>query len=138
MTLVERFTRLDDDTLEYTFTVSDPDTWASDWTASMPMQRTEIPLFEYACHEGNYSMEGILSGHRADERRAAEAAVAESRSRDAPIRCGGDQRLIRGSPLSTDLGARCSPLSAGRASRLGASQPRGAQSGLSPRAALAS
>ena len=72
MTLVERLTRLDDDTLEYTFTVTDPDTWASDWTASMPMQRTEIPLFEYACHEGNYSMEGILSGHRADERRAAE------------------------------------------------------------------
>ena len=72
MTLVERFTRLDDDTLEYTFTVTDPDTWASDWTASMPMRRTENPLFEYACHEGNYSMEGILSGHRADERRAAE------------------------------------------------------------------
>ena len=72
MTLVERFTRLDDGTLEYTFTVTDPDTWASDWTATMPMLRTEIPLFEYACHEGNYSMEGILSGHRADERRAAE------------------------------------------------------------------
>ena len=71
MTLVERFTRVDDDTLEYTFTVTDPDTWASDWTASMTMQRTESPLFEYACHEGNYSMEGILSGHRADERTAA-------------------------------------------------------------------
>ena len=71
MTLVERFTRLDDDTLEYTFTVTDPDTWASDWTASMPMRRTEIPLFEYACHEGNYSMEGILAGHRAEEREAA-------------------------------------------------------------------
>ena len=72
MMLVERFTRLDDNTLEYTFTVTDPETWASDWTASMPMRRTEFPLFEYACHEGNYSMEGILSGHRADERRAAE------------------------------------------------------------------
>ena len=72
MTLVERFSRLDDDTLEYTFTVTDPDTWASDWTATMPMLRTDFPLFEYACHEGNYSMEGILSGHRADERRAAE------------------------------------------------------------------
>jgi len=71
MTLVERIRRVDEDTLEYTFTVSDPDTWASDWTASMPMARTEIPLFEYACHEGNYSMAGILSGHRADERRAA-------------------------------------------------------------------
>ena len=71
MTLIERLTRVDDDTLEYTFTVTDPDTWASDWTASMLMARTEIPLFEYACHEGNYSMEGILSGHRADERKAA-------------------------------------------------------------------
>ena len=72
MTLVERFTRVDDDTLEYTFTLTDPDTWASDWTASLPMQRTDMPLFEYACHEGNYSMEGILSGHRADERAAAQ------------------------------------------------------------------
>ncbi len=71
MTLVERFTRVDDETLDYTFTVTDPDTWASDWTATMPMQRTDMPLFEYACHEGNYSMEGILSGHRADERAAA-------------------------------------------------------------------
>ncbi len=72
MTLVERFTRVDDGTLEYTFTLTDPDTWASDWTASLPMQRTDMPLFEYACHEGNYSMEGILSGHRADERAAAQ------------------------------------------------------------------
>ena len=72
MTLVERFTRLDDDTLEYTFTVTDPDTWATPWTASMPMQRTDTLLFEYACHEGNYSMEGILSGARAAERAAAE------------------------------------------------------------------
>ena len=71
MTLVERFTRVDDDTLEYTFTLTDTDTWASDWTASMPMQRTDMPLFEYACHEGNYSMEGILSGARADDRAAA-------------------------------------------------------------------
>ena len=71
MTLVERFTRIDEDTLEYTFTVTDPETWATDWTASMPMKRTDMPLFEYACHEGNYSMEGILAGHRADEREAA-------------------------------------------------------------------
>jgi hypothetical protein len=71
MTLVERFTRIDDDTLEYTFTVTDPDTWASPWTASMPMRRTDMPLFEYACHEGNYAMEGILSGTRAEERAAA-------------------------------------------------------------------
>ena len=70
-TLVERFTRVDEDTLEYTFTVTDPDTWATAWTASMPMLRADTPLFEYACHEGNYSMEGILSGARADDRAAA-------------------------------------------------------------------
>ena len=74
MTLVERITRVDEGTLEYTFTVTDPETWSSDWTASMPMKRTDSPLFEYACHEGNYSMPGILGGHRADERKAAEAA----------------------------------------------------------------
>ena len=72
MTLAERFTRVDADTLEYTFTVIDTDTWASEWTASMPMRRTDSPLFEYACHEGNYSMEGILAGHRAEEQVVTE------------------------------------------------------------------
>ena len=67
MTLVERFTRVDDDTLEYTFTVTDPDTWTAPWTLSMPMRRTDQPLFEYACHEGNYSMTGILAGERMEE-----------------------------------------------------------------------
>ena len=79
MTLVERFTRVDADTLEYTFTVTDPDTWTSPWTASMPMRRTDMPLFEYACHEGNYAMEGILAGTRAEERAAAQAATQGSR-----------------------------------------------------------
>ena len=74
MTLVERLTRIDADTLEYTFTVTDPRTWMTPWTASIPMQRTDVPMFEYACHEGNYSMEGILAGARADERAAAQAA----------------------------------------------------------------
>ena len=72
MVLVERFRRVDADTLDYTFTVTDPETWESPWTASMPMRLAETPLFEYACHEGNYSMVGILSGTRADERVAAE------------------------------------------------------------------
>ena len=72
MTLVERLTRQDDDTLVYTFTVTDPDTWVQPWTAEIPMRRGEEPLYEYACHEGNYSMEGILAGARADERAAAE------------------------------------------------------------------
>ena len=67
MTLVERFTRVDDDTLKYTFTVTDPDTWTAPWTLSMPMRRTDQLLFEYACHEGNYSMTGILAGERMEE-----------------------------------------------------------------------
>ncbi len=68
MTLVERLTRQDEETLVYTFTVTDRDTWTQPWTAEIPMRRGDQPLFEYACHEGNYSMEGILSGARADER----------------------------------------------------------------------
>ncbi len=68
MILVERLARQDDDTLVYTFTVTDPDTWEAPWTAEIPMLRSDQPLFEYACHEGNYSMDGILSGARADER----------------------------------------------------------------------
>ncbi len=67
MTLVERLTRVDADTLAYEYTVTDPDTWTSPWTASIPMRRSDEPMYEYACHEGNYSMPGILGGHRADE-----------------------------------------------------------------------
>ena len=63
MKLVERFTRLDADTLEYEFTVTDPETWTSSWTAS-------IPMYEYACHEGNYAMPNILAGQRAEEKAA--------------------------------------------------------------------
>ena len=74
MTLVERFVRVDADTLEYTFTVTDPDTWTTSWTASIPMRRTDVPMFEYACHEGNYSMDGILAGARADEKAAAQGS----------------------------------------------------------------
>ena len=72
LTLVERFTRVDADTLEYEYTVTDPDTWTRPWTASIPLRRTDIPMYEYACHEGNHSMEGILAGQRADDRAAAE------------------------------------------------------------------
>ena len=65
--LVERFTRLDADTLRYEFTVSDPTAWAGPWTARVEMKRTDEPLYEYACHEGNYSMASSLSGARALE-----------------------------------------------------------------------
>ncbi len=67
MRLVERFRRADATTLEYEFTVTDADTWAEPWTVNLPMVRNELPLFEYACHEGNYAMETMLSGARADE-----------------------------------------------------------------------
>ena len=71
--LVERLTRVDADTLLYEFTVEDPKTWTRPWTAAVPMKKSELPLFEYACHEGNYGMEGILAGARADEKAAAQA-----------------------------------------------------------------
>ncbi len=65
--LVERFTRSNVDTLIYEFTVTDPDTWTSPWTASVPMRRNDGAMYEYACHEGNYSLEGMLAGARAEE-----------------------------------------------------------------------
>ena len=71
--LVERFTRTGSDTLEYEVTVDDPTTWIRPWTASIPLTRSEDALYEYACHEGNYGMEGILAGHRAQERPAVAA-----------------------------------------------------------------
>ena len=77
--VVERFTLVGPDTLRYEFTLEDPETWTRPWTAVVPMKRTPGPLFEYACHEGNYSMAGILGGARADERAAAQAAPAGSR-----------------------------------------------------------
>jgi hypothetical protein len=70
MKLIERLTLLDADTLEYRYTVIDPDTWTSPWTAAIPLRRAELPMYEYACHEGNYSMPNILSGHRVEEKEA--------------------------------------------------------------------
>lgn len=65
--LVERFTRVDADTLDYEFTVTDPTSWTAPWTAEVQMSSTDQPLYEYACHEGNYSMSSSLSGARAME-----------------------------------------------------------------------
>ena len=77
--LVERLTRVDADTLLYEFTVEDPKTWTRPWTAAVPMQKTDGPIFEYACHEGNYGMTNLLAGARAEERAAAQAATQGSR-----------------------------------------------------------
>jgi hypothetical protein len=70
--LVERFKRVSPATLQYEFTVEDPETWTRPWTAQVQMTKSEEPLYEYACHEGNYAMVGILAGARAEEK-AAEA-----------------------------------------------------------------
>jgi hypothetical protein len=72
--VVERFTRVDESTLLYQFTVDDPQTFVRPWSGEIPMKRAEGPLFEYACHEGNLSMEYILGIARDDEKAAGEAA----------------------------------------------------------------
>jgi len=66
--LVERFTRVAPDRLEYAFTVSDDTTWSRPWTAMIPLLRSKAPMYEYACHEGNLGLAGILSGARAEEK----------------------------------------------------------------------
>jgi hypothetical protein len=68
--LIERFTRVDADTINYEFTVNDPASFTKPWTAAIPMTKTEGPIFEYACHEGNYGMTNLLSGARAQEKAA--------------------------------------------------------------------
>ena len=68
MHLTERLTRVDKDTLRYDFTVDDPATWTKPWGASIPMARTDELMFEYACHERNYALEGVLKGARYQER----------------------------------------------------------------------
>jgi hypothetical protein len=67
--LIERFTRADANTLLYEFTVDDPTSFTRGWSAALPMQRSVDRLFEYACHEGNYALEDILRGARAQEPR---------------------------------------------------------------------
>ncbi|PYU35857.1 MAG: hypothetical protein DMG31_02740 [Acidobacteria bacterium] len=70
--VTERFTRTAADTITYQATVNDPTVYTKPWTMEIVMSKTEDPLFEYACHEGNYGMFGILGGARADEKKAAE------------------------------------------------------------------
>jgi hypothetical protein len=65
--ITERFTRQDAETLRYEVTVDDPETWTRPWSVMIPLQRSAQPVYEYACHEGNYGLEGILAGARAEE-----------------------------------------------------------------------
>ena len=70
--VIERLTRTDEDTLRYEFSVDDPTWWTRSWSAAVPMRKTESQLFEFACHEGNHSMAGMLSVARANERTTQE------------------------------------------------------------------
>ena len=77
--VVERFTRVDADTIRYEFAVDDPTTWMSPWSAEIPMVKTEGPMFEYACHEGNHDIRHILEIYRNLERQAADASLHRSK-----------------------------------------------------------
>jgi hypothetical protein len=72
--VVERFTRVAADTINYEITLNDQTTWIKPWTAVIHLKRTDDKIYEYACHEGNlYTMEGILGAARADEKAAEKA-----------------------------------------------------------------
>ncbi|MBI1340485.1 hypothetical protein GC169_09815 [bacterium] len=67
--VTERFTRVAEDEILYAFSVEDPAVYSQTWRGEMPLRRSDGPVYEYACHEGNYSLPGILAGARMDERR---------------------------------------------------------------------
>ena len=69
--VVERFTRVDADTIRYQFTVEDPGMWVAPWSGEVPIRKFEGPIYEYACHEGNYGLPNILRAARVAERQAA-------------------------------------------------------------------
>jgi hypothetical protein len=69
MHLMEWFTRVDADTILYKFTVEDPTTFTKPWTVEYPLRASKGPVYEYACHEGNYAMTDILSGARSAEKK---------------------------------------------------------------------
>ena len=73
--MIERYRLRDANNLDYEFTIDDPKTFTRQWTAARPMRRQTdgISVFEYACHEGNYAMAGILRGARMEERTSAAA-----------------------------------------------------------------
>ena len=73
LVIVERFTHISPTVLRQEITLTDPDTWTEPWTVELLLDQSDDAIFEYACHEGNYAMAGILGGARAEER----AATAE-------------------------------------------------------------
>jgi hypothetical protein len=72
--LIERFMRVDRDTVMYEYAVEDPATWVRPWTAQIPLTSIEGPIFEFACHEGNLGLANTLSAARAAEKAAEDSA----------------------------------------------------------------
>ena len=77
--VIERFTRTGANTILYTFTIDDPTTWTRQWTGEIPLRATDERMYEYACHEANYGLEGVLRGARAQEKRAAEPSTPKQK-----------------------------------------------------------
>jgi hypothetical protein len=71
--VTERFTRTGPSMIIYRATVDDPTVYTKPWTIETPMEKVDGPVFEYACHEGNYGLMGILSGARAQEQNTAKS-----------------------------------------------------------------
>jgi len=75
LAVTERFTRVAPDTINYSVTLDDPTTFVAKWTAEIPMKLTDERMYEYACHEGNYALPGVLAGARVEEREAGAAQM---------------------------------------------------------------
>jgi len=70
--VVEKYTRTGPDSIQWEVTIDDPGAWTKPWTAMIPLRRSKDALYEYACHEGNYGLQGILAGARAEEKTATQ------------------------------------------------------------------
>jgi hypothetical protein len=78
--VTERFTRIDAETIVYRFTIEDETMWTRPWSAELLLKETIGPIFEHACHEGNYGMANTLAGARMEERLATEAAAVQKKN----------------------------------------------------------
>ena len=76
--MTERFTRVSDDAIRYEFTVDDPHTWERPWKGEEPFVKINGPVFEHACHEGNYGILNTLAGARREDKKAAEEAAKKA------------------------------------------------------------
>jgi hypothetical protein len=90
--VIERFTLESPDALRYEFTIDDPTAFTRPWTAAFTMTRTDVMMYEYACHEGNYGLMNILSAARAGERDLIETSEAPGPAGAAQRPGGADKR----------------------------------------------